>query len=220
MKRKRFLLLVLLPALVFPQGKPRTLEECIEYAIRNNPKRIQQEAQNKIYRFDQVEAAGAFLPSLHVETSAYFRQGRGLDPETNTYINTNTFNNTYDLYSSMTLFDGLSQIYRAKMSKINRLKGKEELRETIDKIAFEVMEIFFNVLYYQGTTALAQQQLEESVNTLKKIRRMEELGLKSFPDLTEIQAKEAEDRLACTRQTNLYSLEIIKLKGKMNFPLE
>jgi outer membrane protein TolC len=220
MKRKRFLLLVLLPALVFPQEKPRTLEECIEYAIRNNPKRIQQEAQNKIYRFDQVEAVGGFLPSLHVSSGAYLNFGRGVDPETNTYISTNTFNNAYEIYSSMTLFDGLAQIYRLKMAKINRLRGAEQMQETKDRLALETMELFFNVLYYKGTVDLAKQQLEESETNLKRIQRMEELGLKSIPDLTESKAKEAEDRFLLTKQTNLLELEIIKLKEKMNFPIQ
>jgi outer membrane protein TolC len=49
---------------------------------------------------------------------------------------------------------------------------------------------------------------------------MEELGLKSMPDLAEIQAKEAEDRFLLTRQMNLYNLEIIKLKEKMNLPVD
>jgi outer membrane protein TolC len=219
-KRNLILLVLLLSQTVVAQEKARTLDECIQYAIEHNPQRSKQEAQNAIYKLDRLEAVGGFLPSLNVGTSAYMNFGRGVDPETNTYISTNTFSNAYEIYSSMTLFDGLSQIYRAKMAKINRLKGEEDLQETKDKIAFDVMEIFFNVLYYKGTVGLAQQQLEESVNNLKKFQRMEELGLKSIPDLTEIQAKEAEDRFVLTKQTNLYNLEIIKLKGKMNWSVE
>jgi outer membrane protein TolC len=118
----------------------------------------------------------------------------------------------------MTLFDGLAQIYRLRLARINRLKGDEELRNLLDQLTFEVMEIFFNVLYYRQTVELAQQQLDESSSNLKRFQRMEELGLKSIPDLNEIQAKEAEDRFALTKQTNLYHLEIIRLKAKINLP--
>ncbi|GHV56364.1 transporter [Bacteroidia bacterium] len=221
MKKTMILLLIALSQGGFAQEKVWTLEECIQYAIGHNPKRTQQEAQNEIYKQNQREAIGGFLPSVNAGTSASLNFGRSVDPETNTYIgNINTFVNDYQIYSSLTLFDGLAQIYRTKMSKINRLKGINELQEKKDKIAFEVMEVFFNVLYYKGTVELAQQQLEESRNNLKKFQRMEELGLKSIPDVTEIQAKEAEDRFTLTKQTNLYNLEIIKLKGKMNFPTE
>lgn len=220
MKRNLILWVLFLSQMVVAQEKIRTLDECIQYAIQHNPMRNKQEAQNAIYKLDQLEAVGGFLPSLNAGTSIYLNFGRGVDPETNTYISSNTFSNAYEISSSMTLFDGFSQVYRAKMAKINRLKGKEDLQEMKDKIAFEVMEVFFNALYYKGTVELAEQQLEESVNNLKKFQRMEELGLKSIPDLTEIQAKEAEDRFVLTKQMNLYNLEIIKLKGKMNWPIE
>jgi outer membrane protein TolC len=179
-----------------------------------------QEAQNEIYKHNLQEAAGSFLPSLNAGTSASMNFGRGLDPETNGYISTSNFSNTYEIYSSLVLFDGFSRVYRAKMSKINRLKGNEELQEIHDKIAFDVMEVFFNALYYKGTIKLAGQQLEESINKLKKFQKMEELGLTSIPDLAEMQAKEAEDRFLLTKQTKLYNLEIIKLKEKMNLPVD
>jgi len=219
MKRKLLLILTLLPALVFSQGKLWTLEECIQYAVEHNPQRVKQEAQIKIYRQDQREAIGGFLPSLNVNSGAYMNFGRGIDPETNTYISTNTFYNSYEINSSMPLFTGLSQTYRTKLAKVNRLRGEDQLQETKDRLALETMELYFNVMYYKGTVDLAKQQLEESEANSKRIQRMEELGLKSVPDLAEIKAKEAEDRYMMTRQTNLLELEIIKLKEKMNFPV-
>jgi outer membrane protein TolC len=219
MKKIGIILIVLLSQSINAQEKNWTLEECIQYAVEHNPQRMKQEAQNEIYRQDQREAIGGFIPSLHVASRASVNFGRGLDPETNTYISSNTFSNAYEISSSVSLFDGLSQIYRAKMAKINRLRGEEQLQETKDRIALETMELYFNVLYYKGTVGLARQQLEESEANLRRMQRMEELGLRSIPDLTEIQAKEAEDRFLLTRQTNMLELEIIKLKAKMNYPV-
>lgn len=214
------ILAVFFSQMVVAQEKALSLDECIQYAIVHNPQRTRQEAQNAIYKLDRLEVIGGFLPSVGAGTNVRVSFGRHTDEETNAYVSDNTFSNAYEIYASMTLLDGLSQVYRAKMAKINRLKGNEDLQALKDKIAFEVMETFFNVLYYKGTVGLAQQQLEESVGNLKKFQRMEELGIKSIPDLTEIQAKEAEDRFLLTKQTNLYNLEIIKLKEKMNWAVE
>ena len=49
---------------------------------------------------------------------------------------------------------------------------------------------------------------------------MEEVVLKSPPDVVEIQAQEAQCRFDLVQQENLLRLEIIKLKEKMNFPLD
>ena len=219
MKKIGIILVVLLFQLANAQEKVWTLDDCVQYAVEHNPQRVKQEAQNKIYRQDQREALGKFLPSLNVYSNVYANFGRGIDPETNTYISSNTFYNNYEINSSMVLFDGFSQIYRAKMAKINRLKGEDQLRDTKDQLALETMELYFNVLYYKGTVGIARQQLEESEANLKRIQRMEELGLKSVPDLAETNAKEAEDRFALTKQMNLLELEIIKLKTKMNYPV-
>lgn len=202
------------------QDREWTLEECIRYAIEHNPQHAKQEAQNEIYRLNHQEAIGGLFPSLNAGTGASLNFGRGVDPETNTYISTNTFSNSYEIYSSLTLFDGFAQLHRAKAAKIRRLMGAEELHALQDKTTFEVMELFFNVLYYKGTVQLAEQQLGESADNLRKYRRMEELGLTSAPDLAEMQAKEAEDRFLLTRQANLYKLERIRLKEKMNLPAD
>jgi outer membrane protein TolC len=220
MKHLFFTGILLFAQIAVAQEEIWTLEACIRYAVEHNPQRTKQEAQNTIYKIDRQEAIAGFLPSLTAESGVSANFGRGLDPETNTYISTSTFGNSYNIYSSMTLFDGLSQIYRAKLTKINRLMGNHQLQDVKDLIALETMEAFFNVLYYQGTVDMAKQQLQESENSLKQIRRMEELGMKAAPDVAEIRAKEAEDRFLLTQQKNLLRIEIIKLKEKMNFPVE
>ena len=220
MKKIGIILAVIIFQGVNAQEKTLTLDECIRHAVEHNPQRMKQEAQNKIYRQDQREATGGFLPSLNVYSNVYSNFGRGIDPETNTYISSNTFYNNYEIHSSVTVFDGFSKIYRAKMANINRLKGDNQLQDTKDRLALEVMELYFNVLYYKGTVEIAGKQLEDSEANLKRTERMEELGLKSIPDLTEIRAKESEDRYALTKQKNLLELEIIKLKTKMNYPVD
>jgi outer membrane protein TolC len=103
MKHIFFISVLLFAQLTFAREKILTMEDCIRYAVEHNLQRTKQEAQNKIYKINRQEAVAGFLPSLTAETSIYNRFGRGLDPETNAYISTNTFSSGYDIYSSMTL---------------------------------------------------------------------------------------------------------------------
>jgi len=220
MKHIFFIGILFFAQITFAQDKKWTMDDCIRYAVEHNPGRAKQEAQNTIYKIDQQQAVAGFFPSLGARTSISGNFGRGIDPESNTYISTSTFGNSYSVYSSMTLFDGLSQIYRTKLTKINRLMGNQQLQDVKDQIALDVMTTFFNVLYYKGTVNLAEQQLEESATSLKQIQRMEELGMKAAPDVAEIRATEAENRYLLTQQRNLLRIEIIKLKEKMNYPID
>lgn len=201
------------------QEKIWTLDECMLYAVENSPRKNKQDAQNSIYHQNYLEAIGRVLPSLGASTSANFNFGRSLN-EDNTYSDVNSFSNNYNLSASLTIFDGLSSVNRIKMQKVNKLMGKEQLQEVKDLIAYETMEAFFNVLYYKQMVTLANEQLKQSAENVRQVKRMEELGVKGFPDVAEMQAKEAQDNYNLTQQNNLLIIAIIRLKEKMNFPVD
>ena len=202
------------------ESKKWTLEECMAYAVENSPRINKQIAQNDIHQQNYIEAIGQLLPSARAGTSTDFNYGRIVDEETNTYTNANSFSNYYSLYSSLTLFDGLSNINRIRMQKTNKLMGKEQLQSTKDMVAYETMESFFLVLYSAEIVKLAEQQLEESSANHKQIQRMEELGVKGASDVAEMAAKEAADNYNLTRQRNIYTITLIQLKEKMNYPID
>ncbi|WP_298647729.1 TolC family protein [uncultured Proteiniphilum sp.] len=202
------------------QEKQWSLDDCIQYAVENSPKVNKQKAQNSIYQQDYMLAIGRLIPSLNAATSASFNFGRGIDYDTNTYTDINSFSNGYSVYSNLTIFDGFSNIYRIKMQKANKLAGKQQLEQEREMVAYDTMESFFNVLYYKRMVQLAQEQAEESANNMKQAKRMEELGMKAKPDVAEMAAKEAADIYNLTRQKNLLTIGIILLKEKMNFPVD
>ena len=202
------------------ESKKWTLEECMAYAVENSPRTNKQIAQNIIHQQDYIEAIGRLLPNIGAGTSAEYNYGRIVDEETNTYTNANSFSNYYSLYSSITLFDGLSSINRIRMQKANKLMGKEQLQSTKDMVAYETMESFFLVLYSAEIVKLAEQQLEESSANHRQVKRMEELGVKGASDVAEMAAKEAADNYNLTRQRNIHTINLIKLKEKMNYPID
>lgn len=201
-------------------GKQWSLDDCIRYAVENSPKINKQKARNTIYRQDYLSALGRLLPSLNAGTNAYFNFGRGVDSETNTYTEINSFSNAYSAYSSLTIFDGFSGIFRVKMQKANQAAGKQQLEQEREMVAYDTMETFLNVLYYTRMVRLAEEQAEESANNMKQAKRMEELGMKAKPDVAEMAAKEAADIYNLTKQKNMLAIGMILLKEKMNFPVE
>ena len=220
MKKYLTLLLLLTTLSAGAQNKKWTLGECMKYAIQNSPRKNTQEAQNSIYKHDYTEAIGRLLPSVSANTNAYINFGRSVNYETNTYTNTNAFYNDYGVWSNLTLFDGMAGINRLKFQKMNRLMGAHELEELKYLIAYETMEAFFKVSYQTEMVKFAEEQLAESTGNLKQVERMGELGLKGFPDVAEMQAKEAADNYELTRQKNLLTISLIELKAKMNFPID
>jgi outer membrane protein len=197
-----------------------TLSECIDYAVEHSPTTQSQELQNKINKQRYVEAIASIMPDIEAGTSAQLNLGRGIDAQTNTYIDVNSFYNSYYAAASVTLFNGLSGINSARMARASLASGRHELQMKRDMLAYDVAKAFFEVQYNIEMTTARAEQLEGSRENLRRTERMEELGMTSMPDRAEIEAKAAADAYQLTRQKNLLAISIINLKDKMNFPLE
>ncbi|MDD3077989.1 MAG: TolC family protein [Paludibacter sp.] len=214
------IVLLIMGLATFAQTKAWNLKTCIEFGLTHSSTIKKQQAQVEIYKQNYKEAVGGLFPSLKASSDGTTYFGRVLDKDNYKYVNTNTVYNEYQIYSSVTLFDGFSQVAKVRMERMNKQKGLQQLQLRKDMLAYEIMELFFNVQYYQGTVKLADDQLWESFANLKKVQKMEELGLKSKPDIAEIEAKASQDSFLLVKQQNLLQQEIIKLKNKINFPVD
>lgn len=194
-----------------------SLDECMKYAVENSPKVKKEIHTEDTYKAEQLGAFGAFLPTLTAHTGADFNYGRSIDPETNTFGNTSTFNNTYSLSSTLPLFYGGRLVNQWKLSKVNRLLGKQSIQQAKDELAINTMQAYIDVVFYYGTTKLAAEKLEESSRLLYKTQRQEELGLKGKADVAQIEAQVATDDYDLTHQTNMYNTTLLTLKEYMNY---
>lgn len=201
-----------------PQERIWTVEDCMQYAVENSQIVKKQIHTNDTYKAEYNSAVASFFPSLSAGVSAQYNYGRAIDPGTNTYVNTTTFNNYYEGYASLPVFDGGQLINQFRLAKANRQAGMNDLQKAKDDLALNTMEAFVNVVYYKGTVRFAKEKLDESNRTLYKIRRQEELGLKGKADVAQVEAQVAGDDYNLTHQSNLYNTALLKLKEYMNFP--
>jgi outer membrane protein len=192
------------------------LNRCISFAIENNIGLKQMEIQEKIASEDLSQSKRNLLPGVSASSRAGISFGRSVDPNTNDIVNNEFFNNSYDLGASMTLFNGFRlvnqieyQKFRKKASELNRLN-------TIDDLAFGVMNSYFDVLYFKGMLKIAVEQVETSRINLKKIEKQLELGLKSKPDLLEMRANFESEELRRIQVENSLKTAILQLKQRMN----
>ena len=151
-----------------------------------------------------------FTPEVSAGTYAYSNFGRSVDPETNTYVSTTSFNNGYQLGAGITLFDGFSAVNNMKISK-TALKmgiGQEEL--TRDEICLATMEAFYNVVYFQQLSGILESQVRTAQDALTLAKKQEELGQKGYTDVIEMEAELADRRAAL--QEEAYLLNLRKLE--------
>jgi outer membrane protein len=197
-----------------------TMDDCLLYAVEHSPGVKQAAYAYDTYKAEHTASMTAFLPTLSAGSSAQYNFGRAVDPETNTYVNTTTFNNYYEGYASLPLFRGGQLVNQWRLAKANRQMGLNDIQKAKDDLALNTMEAFVNAVYYQGTVRFATEKLSESNRTLYKIHRQEELGLKGLSDVAQIEAQVAGDDYTLTHQQNLYTTALLKLKEYMNYPYD
>ena len=158
--------------------------------------------------------------TISAGTSGSFNFGRGIDPETNVYTNTTTFSNSYSLSADLDLFNGFSAVNNFRIAKTAVLLGVEEEQIKKDDICLQVIQAYYNVLYYRGMVELAREQLEESRTTLEQARVQSELGLKSYADVLQIESDVAAKDFNLTQQENTLEQGILTLKTAMYYPFD
>ena len=200
------------------ETRPWTMDDCMRYAAENSLKVRVERHQDDTYRAEYREAVADFFPTLGARIGGQLNYGRSIDPQTNTYNNISTFNNAYQAYASLPLFDGGQLINRAKAAAVKRRLGTHEVQRAQDEAALATMEAFANVLYYGGTVRLASEKLDESRRTLHKTRRMEELGLKGAADVAQVEAQVAADELSTVQATNDLRIATLTLTQLLELP--
>ncbi len=207
-------------SLMVAQDKVWTMEECMQYAVENSPVVKKKEYAYDTNKADRLAAIASFLPSIGSDVTARYNYGRSIDPETNTYKNTTTFNNYYNAYTSIPLFNGGRLVNQWRLSKVNVKAGDNDIQKAKDDQAIKTMAAFVDVVYYRGTVRYAAEKLEESKKTLYKTTRQEELGLKGKSDKAQFEAQVAEDEYILINNQNLYNTAMLSLKEVMNYPYD
>ena len=180
-----------------------SLRDCMEYAIAHSAKMDIQRANNDDARIARREAIlRAFTPTLQGGTYASLNFGRGIDPETNNYISTTSFNNGYSLSGAITLFNGFAAVNNLKIAKTAIKMGITEEQQLRDQICLAVMEAYCNVLYFTQMTEALQVQLTTATSNLQLAQRQEQLGQKSHADVIQLEADLAEREYQYITMTN------------------
>ncbi|HOD11273.1 MAG TPA: TolC family protein, partial [Flavobacterium sp.] len=103
-----FLLLLLTGFATQAQTKKWTIQECVDYALKNNISIKQSELDLKISDTEKLEAIGNFLPSVSGSASYGVNTGANINPATNQFENESFRSASASVNSGVNLFNGLA----------------------------------------------------------------------------------------------------------------
>lgn len=202
------------------QAKIWGLDSCMAYAVEHATDVKREVVNARQRKQDYQKAVTDFLPSVAGGVQGQYAWGRNIDPETNTYNHVTTFNNYYQLYASLNVFDGFATINAFKQAKLARAYSTTAMQKVRDDKAIDVMQKFVDAAYAEASIQLASDKLAESKRLLGKMQRLYELGEKGRPDVVQMESQVAEDEYNLTHQKHVAQQCLLTLKSAMNFPVE
>ena len=197
-----------------------SLDDCMKYAVEHATEVKREVVNARQRKQDYQHAVAGFLPSVSGGVQGQYAWGRNIDPETNTYNNVTTFNNYYQLYAELNVFDGFATINALKQAKLSRDYSATAMQKIQDDRAIDVMQKYVDAAYAEASIRIASEKLNESKRMLAKMKRLYELGEKGRPDVVQMESQVAEDEYNLTHQENVAKQSLLALKSAMNFPVD
>lgn len=197
-----------------------SLDDCMKYAVKHATEVKREVVNVRQRKQDYQHAVAGFLPTVSGGVQGQYAWGRNIDPETNTYNNVTTFNNYYQLYAELNVFDGFATINAFKLARLSRDYSATAMLRTQDNIAIDVMQKYVDAAYAEASIQIASEKLDESNRMLAKMKRLYELGENGRPDVVQMESQVAEDEYNLTHQENVAKQSLLALKSAMNFPVE
>ena len=197
-----------------------SLDDCMKYAVEHATEVKREVVNARQRKQDYQHAVAGFLPTVTGGVQGQYAWGRNIDPETNTYNNVTTFNNYYQLYAELNVFDGFATINALKQAKLSRDYSATAMQKIQDDRAIDVMQKYVDAAYAEVSIRIASEKLNESKRMLAKMQRLYELGEKGRPDVVQMESQVAEDEYNLTHQENVAKQSLLALKSAMNFPVD
>ena len=197
-----------------------TLDECVAYAIENNLQLNDFEFNIQSNKESYNQSIRELLPSIEASTNYVINFGRSTDPFTNDVVTTDFFSNSYNVNSSMDLFQGFQKWNTIKANKLLYQATKEEAQQQKYLLAFRVLRAFYDIQFLEGLVSISKEQVAVSQSNFNLVKKRIDLGLMAGADLYEAKSLLLTDELNLTQVENRLITAKLQLTQEMNLENE
>ena len=205
-------LALLLLAPVSVEARQWTLQDCIQYALKNNITLQKSRVQHLSALEDVKQSQAALLPSLSASTSQNVSYNPW--PETGSYmiagdkVQTNVdkvyYNGTYSIMSNWTVWNGNRNRNQVKLNKVTATQAALDSATTANSIQEQITQLFVQILYCKDAIEVSKATLETSRKNEERGQEFVKVGSMSKADLAQLTAQRAQDEYAVVQaESNL-----------------
>lgn len=198
-------------------NRPMSLEECIEYALKNNIQIQQSELNSELSEINLTQSKANLLPSLNANASHSYNYGRTIDRFTNQFATKQVLSQNLGLSSDVTLFGGLQTINTIKQNKYDYLASRYDIDKMRNDVSLNVASGYLQVLYAIEGVDNARNQMGITQAQVERTKKLLDAGSVAKGTLLDIQAQLASEELNLTTAQNQLDIAYLSLAQLLNF---
>jgi outer membrane protein len=192
-----------------------TLPQAIDRMLQNNLN-IKQGALNVATSDVNLrQSRAALLPNLNATNSNNLSFGRGLDQTSFQIVNQKLYQGSGSVGTSVDLFGGFAKINQIKQNKILLEADQSNVEKIKNDLTLDVVVAYMQVVYNEDLLKASKQQLEVSVQTMKREDALMEVGNKTMADISQAKAQVSTAELNVTNAQNDLSISYLTLAQLM-----
>ena len=205
------------------QVKYWTLEECIDYALKNNISIKQTELDLQNTSIDKKAAFGNFLPNLNANASHSWNIGLNQNITTGLLENQTTQFTAAGLNSNITIYNGLKNQLQYQRAKMAIVASQYQIDKIKEDISLNIANAYLQILFNKESIKVQQEQLASDEQQFNRTTELVNAGSVARGDLLDVKATVAADnqRLIAAQNTLFISklnlAQTLQLEDYKNF---
>lgn len=214
-----FWAIMLVPVFADAQKKTWSLNECIDYAFKNNVALNQQKLSSEVSKINYQQSKANILPNLNFSDAQSFSFGNTINTYTSQVVRQNTTSNDPSLSSSVVLFGGFKYMNLVKENKLNFEASKLDIETQKNNLALSVTAAYLQVLFEYDAVTIAQHQIDADSVQVKKTTLYVSAGQLAESNLYQVIAQLTTDKAAKVNAENQLQLAKVQLMQFMEMPI-
>ena len=195
-----------------------TLEQCIDYALKNNIQVKQSELNTELSQINLIQSKANLLPSLNANASHSLNIGRTIDRFTNQFADAEVLSQNFSLSTDVTLFSGLQNYNTIQQNKFTYLAGKYDIEKMKNDVALNIATAYLQILYSMEAVENAKNQMGITEGQVDRTKKLVEAGSTAKGTLLDIQSQLASEELNLTSAQNQLDIAYLSLAQLLNMP--
>ncbi len=216
MRRLTFLSLSLAISLYSVSQTKWDLRRCVDWAVANNISVKQSDIMARVSAITLKQSKMGQFPTANVGANLGEQFGRSIDPNTNTFTNTQLLYTSWSFQTGVSLFNWFSQKNNIAANELDAKTAKVSVEKLKNDISLNVAAAYLQVLSARAQAEIALAQVQLTRNQLDLTRKQVNAGALPELNAAELEAQYARDTASYIASMATYENNVIQLKAVIN----